>query len=982
MSGSTNGANLPVKFQIEGVEQVQRTLRETTQQFVDQARAAGSVGPAVTNAAEAFQRLEQRAAAARGVVNDLRGAMDLLGAGNLAGLLGPVGGQLGNVADAMSVLGGAARSGAGALGMLVPALGAVTVAVTAGVTIWQAYGNGIAASDRAITSLRGSLDDSGLALERFNALMETSANRAARMAQEAGNAAREARVALLNDLEVQRGAVMLNQRAALNDAASLRGDLMAEIGQVQSRAPELTANRAAMQATAEARARARGEPPPAPMVTDPTAVVLGARSADVQRLIDLEVNAGRATDRLRELDEAIMQLRSGTPSGAQIDALNNASRPTSAGGGGAATDSTAAFDRAEALARRTAQAAIDADKRARDQIAQQQREATERFERQSVDAFSRIGENAADRIGTGIVAAFVSGERAALDFGSLARSVFASVLADLAKLAVINPVANGLLGTTRPTLGGAVSGLGGGSGSGFGGLSDLFTVGSTLDKLTGGNVSGYFGGGGGGIISGIDAYAAMNLSSIFSATSSANVASASSLAALTPEALASAGSVESLMALLPASSGSAMGVSLSGMLGGIGAGYGIGSLIGTYVAGDSPARQLNAQIGAGGGAVAGAAIGSIFGPGGTLVGGIIGGAAGGGGGGLIGPGAPTIGGDVLISVDGSGRLAIGGYAGKGFDPSGLVASTRGQVDQVNAQLAAAGLRFNSDAAGGWLPDVGWVGGGASGNPVSLSALLASGGPGLRANDPRLQGVLDRFGATGNVEQSLALAAEVQQFTGVLDALKASAAEASDPLAQIRAQFDGLRATAERLGFGLDDVTAAQERAIKQYEDQKREQERAQKEAERNAAAGGLVGTVSGITAYARSLRTANDNSGNPLSRLAAAEAGFFGDIGLALNGNIDALGRATGAAETYRTASRAVFGTGQGYAATESRIAEALGRIGGMGAEALTQAGMAAINESLGARLESAVGRLQDEVTKLRTEVAQGQANPLVARAA
>jgi hypothetical protein len=947
MSGTTGGANLPVAFKIEGVEQVQRTLRETTQQFVEQARAASSVGPAVTSASDAFERLERRAAAARGVVNDLGGALQLIGAGGAASSLGGFASFVGNLGDAVGVATRAAGAFGTSFGALTALAGPAAVAITGVATAVGLYVTNMEAQEKHSQNVRAAIEAYNQAIEQSNRILQAN-------------------------VAIRRGSIEVLQVEAertLSLAITIEKENVARANAAASR---LVADN---QAVADARARG---------LTVPDRFSRGEQRSNTATQIAND--AERASARLAELEIRLTRMREvqyAAPIGPPAPTGGLRDDPSSRDAAREAARDEREFERAEVLARRTAQAALDADKRARDQITRQQQEATERFERASIDAFSRIGENAADRIGTGLVQAFVSGERAALDFGSLARSVFASVLADLAKLAIINPVANGLLGTSRPTLGGAVGGLGGGSGGGgFGGLSDLFTVGSTLDKLTGGTVSSYFGGGGGGIISGIDAYAAMNFPALFSATSSANVASAANLAALTPEALASAGSMESLMALLPASQGSAMGMSLSGLLGGIGAGYGIGSLIGTYVAGDSPARQLNSQIGAGGGAVAGAAIGSIFGPVGTVVGGVIGGAAGGGGGGLIGPGAPTIGGDVLISVDGSGRLAIGGYAGKGFDPSQLVAGARGQVDQLNAQLAAAGLRFNSDAAGGWLPDVGWLGGGASGNPATLSALLGQGGPGLRADDARLQGVLDRFGATGNVEQSLALAAEVQQFTGVLDALKASAAEATDPLAQIRAQFDGLRATAERLGFGLDDVTAAQERAIKQYEDQKREQERAQKDAERNAAAGSLVGTVSGIAAYARGLRTANDNSGNPMSRLAAAESSFFGDAGLALNGNLDALGRITSSAETFRTLSRAVYGTGQGYAATESRIAEALGRIGGIGAEQLTTAAMDAIAARQTDVLGGGLTRLTEEVTKLRDELRQLQGNPLLARAA
>ncbi len=85
----------------------------------------------------------------------------------------------------------------------------------------------------------------------------------------------------------------------------------------------------------------------------------------------------------------------------------------------------------------------------------------------AVQAFSRVGD--------AITQAFVGGEGAAVNWGNVARGVVSSVLSEIAKLTLINPILNGILGTERPS----VFSLGGGGGglSGIGnllGLSDLF----------------------------------------------------------------------------------------------------------------------------------------------------------------------------------------------------------------------------------------------------------------------------------------------------------------------------------------------------------------------------------------------------------------------------------------------------------------------------------------------------------------------------
>jgi hypothetical protein len=319
---------------------------------------------------------------------------------------------------------------------------------------------------------------------------------------------------------------------------------------------------------------------------------------------------------------------------------------------------------------------------------------------------------------------------------------------------------------------------------------------------------------------------------------------------------------------------------------------------------------------------------------------------------------------VLVSVDGSGQLSVGRTAGKNFDAGPLRAQAQQQVAALNAQLAAAGLRL---PGGG---DIGWIGGGGSGNPGDLSALLARSRVGVRANDARTQGAIDRLG-DGSLASSLAIGQEATQLIAALDGFAQAAADAQDPLAAVRRQFEGAIEAARRLGFGLDEVVAAQERALAEARQQ------------RNAAAAGqATGVIGSLADYARSLRTANDNSQAPLSRLLSASELFNRDANAALAGDFRATSRLQASAETFRSLSRDVYGTGTPFAQAEARIADVLDRLGNVGAEALTASAQAAIAETQTETLVAALGRLQSEVASLRRDVQQQAANPLTGRVA
>lgn len=93
----------------------------------------------------------------------------------------------------------------------------------------------------------------------------------------------------------------------------------------------------------------------------------------------------------------------------------------------------------------------------------------------ALDELSNFVSNTFDTIGTAITQAFATGNLAALKFKDIAKSVVSAIIAEFAKLALINPLKNFLFGGNDQTL----STVGGALGSLFGGGSAASTVAGT-----------------------------------------------------------------------------------------------------------------------------------------------------------------------------------------------------------------------------------------------------------------------------------------------------------------------------------------------------------------------------------------------------------------------------------------------------------------------------------------------------------------------
>ncbi len=468
-------------------------------------------------------------------------------------------------------------------------------------------------------------------------------------------------------------------------------------------------------------------------------------------------------------------------------------------------------------------AAIDA---ANQRIEAEQRRSLDRQEREAEQSAQNISRFLAD----GFTDAFTDGERG-----------FAGMLESLQRLAIQTPIRIAAEAFITPIAQSAVGAIGGAGGAG--GIAELFgfaQAGANARSLLG------HGGGEGGGIAG----------------------------------------------LLRTPIGASMGAeaTIGSAIGGVGGGFALGSMIGQFTAGNSRARQTNSQIGAGAGAMAGAAIGSFVPGVGTVIGGLVGGAIGGGGGGLIGPGRAFSGGDALIGVNDNGALSVVGYAGKNFEDSeALLAQAQQQVAALNQVLAGAGLSFARGQGG---TDAGAfaaaLGGGESGNPRDIVGALGQFGVGgLRSSDARVQGALDRLAGQGGatLQAQLEAATEAGNFADTIDALAQAAKDAEDPIGAIKRSYEEQFEIARRLGFGYEELAAAQQKAIDAAEQQKRQADDTRANAARGILEDLTVGGIGGISPEARATAARLQLSG---------ALGALGDG--ASNAEIDELRRVSGRA--------------------------------------------------------------------------------------
>lgn len=424
-------------------------------------------------------------------------------------------------------------------------------------------------------------------------------------------------------------------------------------------------------------------------------------------------------------------------------------------------------------------------------------------------------EKSFERIGDALVQAMVSGQKASINLGTIWKSIAASFLSDIAKLASVD--LRRMIGLGGNTTGSLLDLLGGSSAAqgSSGGLSlnNLFSLGSM------GNNLGLFG----DTFSGIGS----SLSGLMSTP------------LLTGTSGIAPGFVDVIGATQIANTAAMTGggLTLGGFLGGAGLGMGVGSLLNSLVGGNAVGGTIGSGLGAGAGALIGSLVPGI----GTLIGGLIGGAGGGLLGGLFGNNKPSTeyGGAFVDAVNGN---VFNSGSGADQTASGKIGALEQRASDalkaINSVVSAAGLTLTGNLWLGTESDIngsrtkigGWNGKQVStsedpgqiaadvlrylanasaeyGTPEAIAGMAqAAGIPTLTGNSTvlkALRGAKD-FNNT-DLANVLTLAKGIVDATAGLDALdKSLAGVASAAKKQAAAQFDALKDSvdlADRAGIG-------------------------------------------------------------------------------------------------------------------------------------------------------------------------------------
>jgi hypothetical protein len=468
-----------------------------------------------------------------------------------------------------------------------------------------------------------------------------------------------------------------------------------------------------------------------------------------------------------------------------------------------------------------------------------------------------------DQVGQAITQAFVNGNGAAVNWGNVTRAVIASVIQEMLKLAILNPILNSLSGGNLSTLTGVVNTVagtataGGGSSmmssggsilstgsslySAYNGLlgnTGLLTSGGMLSTSSTGGFLGLTGAGGsmygaGGVLyTGMGAESAAMASAPLAAGESGAVATG---ATASTGAGALGGASGAISAATP-------------YVGGVGIGFAAGSLVGGKIQSGQSKTGPAPMIGAATGAVAGALIGGLAGPWGALAGGVIGGIAGGLTGGFIGPHTPNGYSSTDISLN-NGLLSTGAYSSQ--NEAVNVESTLTDAKTINDFLSSHGLSISST---GGISQIGDNTEGGFQDPSKATSIEAAfGGFRFASNDNTLNKYL-----SGKSFDLATLESDVtayQNLVGtVIPALTKQATvtgSLNDAITQINAAFDPAITAANKYGVATDSLTAAQTAAVKAAND---------------AAAAQLAATDAGFTA--RYMTASASISGDPAAGLA------------------------------------------------------------------------------------------------------------------
>lgn len=143
----------------------------------------------------------------------------------------------------------------------------------------------------------------------------------------------------------------------------------------------------------------------------------------------------------------------------------------------------------------------------------------------------------------------------------------------------------------------------------------------------------------------------------------------------------------------------------------------------------------------------------------------------------------------------------------------------------------------------------------------------------------------------------------------------------------------------------------------------------QSNAEMERAAGSATAVITSITDYVRGVRFGAESPIASKDRYAAASSQFDQAIAAAQTGDAGAMRNLTSFAETFRSASRAQFGSGTQFVNDVGRIVSALETFAGQSPETLTNAVLTSEVRTQTATLAGELRRLLQEVAGLRNDM-------------
>jgi len=199
------------------------------------------------------------------------------------------------------------------------------------------------------------------------------------------------------------------------------------------------------------------------------------------------------------------------------------------------------------------------------------------------------------------------------------------------------------------------------------------------------------------------------------------------------------------------------------------------------------------------------------------------------------------------------------------------------------------------------------------------------------------------------------------------------------------ELDATRAQLVALGLAAGDVewrinalVIAQNKerdAIKDQTDALNQQKRDQADA-------GVTNVIQQITQYARSLQVGEASPFSARAQYDIASRQFDTGLAAARAGDFTALQNLTSNAEVLRNASRALSGSGLGYAQTYDRIAKALESVSATSPQALTAMAMAQIAQTNTQTMVAAINDLKSALVQIRDSINRNAYAPPASRAA